>query len=401
MLRKFLLLLVPAAILLIWLTVRGTPPPEVSWTRPTRETIVSSLTTNGRVEPVEWAAINSEVTGPVLQIHVQRGQDVHRGQILATVGSSEAQVEVTSAQSRVNAARAELQTVETGGRAPEQAEIESGLLRARADLVTAQTERATLERLLAKKAATAADLNQAKDAIRKAELQIESLERRRTSLVTQPDRQAAAAKLQEAQAGLSSATRRIAESQVRSPIDGILYELTVKPGTWVQPGTPIGRAGKLSQLRVTVYVDEPELGRVAQGMPVSISWDALPGREWKGQVDGLPLQVVPVGTRQVGEVICLIANPDLSLIPGTNVNAEIRSKTVTNALTIPREVLRREGADTGVFKLQDNRVVFQKVTSGVASVTRVQITEGLADSDRVVLPVDVTLKSGDKVRGKT
>lgn len=377
---------------------RGTPPPEVPWTQPKRDTIVSTLTTNGKVEPVQWAAVNAEVAGPVLRLHSERGQAVHKGQILATVGSAEAQSEVASAQSRVNVARAELQTLQSGGRAPEQAEIESGLVRSRSDLTVAQNEAASLERLVAKKAATNAELNAAKDAVRKAQLQIESLERRRTSLVTAPDKQGAEARLAEAQSGLSAASRRISESMVRSPMDGILYELNLRAGAYVQPGTLVARVGKLDRLKVTVYVDEPELGRVAKGMPVTISWDAIPGRDWKGEVDSLPLQVVPVGTRQVGEVVCLIDNPDLSLIPGTNINAEIRSKVVTNALTLPKEVLRREGSETGVLKIVDDKVMFQRVRTGVASVTRVQVLEGLSDTDKVALPVDIALKNGDKIR---
>jgi len=154
----------------------------------------------------------------------------------------------------------------------------------------------------------------------------------------------------------------------------------------------------LDQLKVTVYVDEPELGRVERGMSVTITWDALPGRTWTGQVDTIPLQVVSVGTRQVGEVICLIGNPDRSLIPGTNVNAEIRSRVVQNALTVPKEVLRREGSETGVLKVQADRVVWTKVKVGIASVTRVQITEGVSDADRIALPTDVPLRSGEKIR---
>jgi HlyD family secretion protein len=370
----------------------------VTYVHPVRETIVSTLTTNAKVEPVEWAAVNAEVAGPVLAISVEKGQTVHKGEILATIGSAEAQADLAAAQSRVNAARAEIETVESGGRAPDRAEIESGLARARADLATAQKEAAALERLVAKNAATPAELTAARDAERKAQLQIQSYERRRESLVTQPDRRAAQARLEEARSGLAAASRRIAESQVRSPMDGILYSLDVRPGAYVQPGTPVARVGKLHQLKVTVYVDEPELGRVGKGMPVSITWDALPGREWKGQVESIPLQVESMGTRQVGEVICLIDNPDLSLIPGTNVNAEIRSKVVTNALTLPKEALRREGADTGVFKVLDDKVLFQTVSVGAASVTRIQITSGLSETDLVALPVNVPLKSGDKVR---
>ena len=60
-------------------------------------------------------------------------------------------------------------------------------------------------------------------------------------------------------------------------------------------------------------------------------------------------------------MICTIENPDLSLIPGTNINAEIRSRVVQKALTVPKEALRREGNDTGVLKLEGDKVVWRKV----------------------------------------
>jgi len=384
--------------LLGWLMARGTPPPEVAWTQAKREPIVSNLTTNGRVDPYEWVAISSESAGPVLQIHVQRGDSVRKGQVIATVGSAQAQTDLSSAQSRVNAAQAELETLKAGGRASELAEIESGLVRAKADLTTAQSEVTTLERLIAKKAATQAELTAARTVARQAQQQIEAFERRRASMVTQPDRRAAEARLAEAQAGLTAAGRRISESLIRSTMDGIVYSLDIRAGAYLEPGAVVAKVGKLDRMRVTVYVDEPELGRVAKAMPVTITWDALPGREWKGTVESVPLQIVPVGTRQVGEVVCAIENPDNSLIAGTNINAEIRSKEVASALTIPKEVLRRDGNNTGVLKIVDDRLVWQTVQTGVSSVTRVQVLSGVTESDKIALPSDASVKAGDKIR---
>src|SRR6185369_13093822 len=101
--------------------------------------------------------------------------------------------------------------------------------------------------------------------------------------------------------------------------------------------------------------------------------DALPGRHWRGVVEKTPTQIVPLGTRQVGEVNCIIDNPDHTLIPGTNINAEIVSQVVENALTIPKETMRREGSQTGVFKLVGDRIVWQPVKTAAASVNRIQI----------------------------
>jgi HlyD family secretion protein len=396
-LRKLWWLLIPVLVLFGWLFARNSTPPETPFTKGTRETLVSTLNTNGKVEPVASAAVRAEGSGAVETIHVERGQAVVQGQLLVTLNAAQAQTELSSAQSKIAQAKAELETLSGGGRAPEQAEIESGLARARADLANARREHDALRRLVEKKAATQAELTAAREAIERAELQIHALDRKRSSLVTAPDRTVAQARLQEAQSGASAAMQRIAMAQVRSPMAGIVYHLEVRPGAYVNPGDLIAQVGRLNQLRVIVYVDEPELGRVQKGMPVTITWDALPGRQWKGTVEKAPLQVVALGTRQVGEVICTIENPDMSLIPGTNINAEIRSAVVENAITLPKEALRRQGNETGVLILEGKKVTWRKVRIGASSVTRVQILEGLAEGDAAALPVERQLKSGDEV----
>ena len=396
--RRLLLLLIPIALLLGWLFVRGPGPAEVPFTRAARETIVSTLNTNGKVEPIEWAAAHAEIGGPVQQIHVERGQTIRKGQLLVTIGQPEVQAEMSTAEARINAARAEIDTLNQGGKASEQAEIQSGLVRARTDLTNAQSEYTALQRLAAKKAATKAEVEAARQAVERAQQQIQSLERRRSSLVTQPDRSAAEARLQEAQSGAAAAAQRLTTGQVRSPAGGIVYRLEVRPGGYLNPGDLVAEVGRLNQLRVRVYVDEPELGRVEKGMPVTITWDAMPERKWKGFVESVPLQVIALGTRQVGEVIATIDNPDLTLIPGTNINAEILSKAAESALVVPKEAIRRQGAETGAFVLDGNKLAWRPVKTGISSVTRMQVLEGLKEGELVALPVERTLKAGDEVR---
>jgi HlyD family secretion protein len=176
-----------------------------------------------------------------------------------------------------------------------------------------------------------------------------------------------------------------------------VYGREVRAGAFVSPGDLIANVGRMDPLLVRVYVDEPELGRVAVGQPVTITWDALPGRQWLGHVDKKPVAVQALGSRQVGEVICSIPNPGRALIPGTNVNAEIRTAVVENALVIPKEALRHDSQGDYVFALQNGAVARRTVKKGISSITLVQISEGLAESDAVALPSDVPLNSGDRV----
>ena len=153
----------------------------------------------------------------------------------------------------------------------------------------------------------------------------------------------------------------------------------------------------MDKLRVRVYVDEPDLGRVAEGQPVTITWDALPGKQWHGAVEMKPTSIQPLGSRQVGEVVCTIENTGRELIPGTNVNAEIRTAVVENALVIPKETLRHECRGDYVFALNGGALERRNVKKGTSSVTSVQVTEGLSDSDQVALPADIPLQAGERV----
>ena len=74
-------------------------------------------------------------------------------------------------------------------------------------------------------------------------------------------------------------------------------------------------------------------------------------KQWKGVVDKAPTQIVALGTRQVGEVYCVIDSPDHDLLPGTNVNVDITAEEAASALTIPKEAVRRELGQAGVFTL--------------------------------------------------
>ena len=87
------------------------------------------------------------------------------------------------------------------------------------------------------------------------------------------------------------------------------------------------------------------------------------------------------------------------MIPGTNVNAVIRSETVENAITIPKEALFREGGQTGVYVLNGNKLAWRPVTLGVGNVTRTQVHE-LQEGESVAIPGGRALTDGMLVLGQ-
>lgn len=396
MTTRILLLVVIVAVLaggtwaIVW--VRNQPP-EVPFAKVVREEIASSVPTNGKVEPIEWAEARAERAGQVQKILIQKGDRVAQGAELIELDSSEANAELAVAQARVSQSRADLDVIERGGRASDLAAISSELDRAKFELAAAQKEHDALARLETKQASTAFEVAQAKEKVDRAQLQIHALEQRRAALVAPPDRSSAEARLRDAESAVTLAQDRIRKSVIRSPVAGTVYQFDLKQGAYLNPGDLVASIGRLDRVRLKVFVDEPDLGRVAKGMPVVITWDAAPGHQWKGNVDKTPTQIVALGTRQVGEVLCVIENPKGELLPGTNVNVDIRAEVINNALTIPKEAVRRELGQAGVFALAGQNVTWKKITLGVGSTTRTQV-EGLNEGDAVALPSAKPIKDG-------
>ena len=397
--KKLLLLALVAAIaaIIVWGVLRKSDPPKVNFARVKRQTLVSTLPTNGKVEPSLWQAVRAETGGIVSRAPVEDGQTVAAGAVLAAIADPSLQAEIDAAQARLNEARANLASQEAGGKPAEFTDIENNLARARFDLEQAQKTLATLERLVARHAVTQQEADAARLKVQQSELEIAGLEKRRRSLVSPTEVAAARARVGDAETALQLAERREALSLVRSPMAGVVYGREVRQGSYLNAGDLVANVGRMDRLRVRVYVDEPELGRVAVAQPVTITWDALPGRQWHGEVEKKPVAIQALGSRQVGEVVCSIANEGRALIPGTNVNAEIRTAVVENAMVIPKETLRHDAQGDYVLALKGGAVERRAVKQGASSITLVQILEGLGDADAVALPADTPLKDGDRV----
>ncbi len=390
----YIVIAIVAAIVLFALIERRNAPPEVPFTKVVRESIISALTTNGKVEPIDWASARAETAGAVEHVYIRRGQHVAKGETLVELDTAPLQSEVSAAEARVAQTRAELRTIEQGGRPADIASINASLDAAKQELGVAQREYEANVRLAEKHAVTGQEVQASRERVERAQLQIQSLQQRKATVVSATDRQAAEARLHEAEAAVTGAREKMARASIQSPIAGTVYQFDLRPGSYLNPGDLVASIGRLANVRVIVYVDEPDLGRVQVGMPVTITWDALPGRTWTGAVERKPTQVIALGTRQVGEVSCVIGNPDLDLLPGTNVNAEIRSKEVNNALAIPNAAIRRENGRTGVYVLTGgNQIEWRDVKIGVTSVVRAQVVAGLNEGDSIALPTDRTLKN--------
>ncbi len=391
-----LIVLAIAGVALWRLEVQRDRPPQVTFARATRESISSLVSTNGKVEPVESGEARAERSGAVKRILVQqrpaRRQRANAGGVgcRRRAGGTEDRRSPPGRDPRGHAVLGQ------GGRATDRAGIDTAIDKARLELKIAQDDYTTAVRLRDKKAGTEIEVRTAKEAVDRAQAQIQALQQQRASLVTPADHSSAEARLDEAKTAAQLAEARIRMSVVTAPISGIVYQFDLKPGAYLNAGDLVASIGRLDHVHVKVYVDEPDLGRVMKGMPVTITWDALPGRQWKGSVDRTPTEIVTMGARQVGEVMCNIDNPDMDLMPGTNVNAVILSRPWRTRSPSPRKPCIASRARPASTCWRATTSGGAPITQGVNNTTRTQVNE-LKEGDAVALPSDKPLKDGAAV----
>jgi HlyD family secretion protein len=211
------------------------------------------------------------------------------------------------------------------------------------------------------------------------------LEQKKSSRFSTPEVTKVVAQEQQARSAYDAAQDLLQHLSIRAPRAGIVYSLPVRAGNYINGGDLLVQVANLSQVQVRAFVDEPEIGRLAPSEPVTVTWDALPGRSWAGTLSRVPTTITMRGTRSVGEITCMIANPDMKLLPNVNVNVTVTTALHENVLTVPREAIRQDDGQRYVFQVVNGVVHRRNVQTSLSSPTRIEVDKGLGENSLVAL----------------
>lgn len=402
----FLLLAGVVAIGLVALSGRQ-PVAKISAASPARQNIVSSLVSNGKVEPITPFVMRAQLDTFVEKIHVMEGQAVKRGQALLELNVKDAQAQLAEARGKLLRAREDLRAAKAGGRTDDAARVAGDLAKAQAERDRLQRNHDALGRLIAQQAATKDDLSANDLALTKAQAEVTRLAAAKEEFDRGVKVDASRAELQVEQedSEVAALEEKVRGGRIVAAVDGTLYSLPVKTGDYVKTGDLLAEMADLSKVRVRAFIDEPDLGVLEPNLPVKITWDALPSKSWTGKTEIVPKQVVPRGTRSVGELLCTVNNDQLELLPNINVNVRINSKERVNVLAVPRGAVEADGGKRFVFVVKASQLGVGKSTLekreirvGIADATSYEVIGGLQEGEIVALPSDVDLRDGMAVQ---
>jgi HlyD family secretion protein len=347
--------------------------------------IRSLISTNGKVEPIQNFEAHAPIATTVKRLFVKEGDHVRKGQILLQLDDGDLRSQAARAQAQMKAAQADQSDLSTGGTREEILTLDAQLSKAKTARDNAQRNLDALKRLQQQGAASSGEVQQNEEALQRTQADVTLLEQKQKDRYSQPEVAKVAAQGAEAEAAYSAAEDALAKSTVRAPFDGIVYTLPVKQGAYVQTGDLLLQVGDLSQMLVRTYVDEPDIGRLTVGQKIEVTWDALPGRIWNGNVSTVPSTVRLHGARNVGEVTCAVDNHDLRLLPNVNVGVTVILAEHKDVLTLLREAVRNDDSKPYVYQIEDGKLKRHDVDVALQNLTEVEIAGGLQEHAQVVL----------------
>jgi HlyD family secretion protein len=379
------------------------PVPKISAVMPMRENLVSSISSNGKVEPIAPYVMRAQLDTFVDRVRATEGQGVKKGQVILELDVKDAAARLSEAKGKFLKAQDDLRAAKAGGRADEAARVAGDLAKMQAERDRLQKNHEGLQRLIAQQAATQDELAANDLALTKARAEVTRLTAAKQEFErsVKLDTDQAALRVEQIQNEAAALEEKVRQGRITAPADGTLYSMPVKAGDYVKLGDLLAEMADLHKVRVRVFIDEPELGALEANEPVKISWDALPSKTWMGKTEIIPKQVVPHGTRSVGELLCAVNNDKLELLPNINVNVRINSRERIGVLSVPRGAVAAEGGRRYVFVVKRNQLGVSKGTLekreirvGIADATNYEVVSGLQESDLVALPGDVDLRDG-------
>ena len=379
---------------------------EVRMEEVARRDLVSAVTASGKIEPQTSVDISADITGRIIQIAVEEGDLVRKGQFLLQIDPAQYQAAVSRAEGVVSSTQATLLQV-----------------RANRDQAERAWKRAhELSRLGPNLIAPA----QAEEA--------------RTALdVAEATYQATRAQLDQSRAGLREAKDNLAKTRLVSPIAGRVVRLAVEEGEVAVPGTFSRETGllltiaDLSVILAKVQVDETDVVRLSHNDSVEVTIDAYPDSAFVGRVIRVSQSAKLTSTQTASgsndravdfDVEIRLDTPPDDIRPDLSCTARIVTDTRDNALSIPIIALtvrdhervpnennpaldtmsrRRPGEreEEGVFLVQNGIATFRPVKVGIAGDEYFEVLDGLRGGETIVAGTYQAirdLKDGDKVR---
>lgn len=385
-----LIVVVGLAALVVALRARG---PAVRTTTPERMDLEQHVVASGRVWVPARVQVSAQMPGLVVAVGAVEGQRVAAGDLLVQIDDAEAQATVAQAKAAVAQANARVEQLRRVGAIV----ASEGLRQAQTNLERAESDLDRAQRLVEQGALPAVDLENARRAVESAAAQKNAAEAQQVAATPLgADSRLALTQLLQAQAQLTGAEVRLAQTRIVARHDGVVLSRSVEPGDVVQPAHTMLVMAVDGDKEVVFQPDERNLAHMRPGLKGLASADAYPQEVLEGEVSYIAPSVDP----QRGSVEMRLRVPDAppTWKPDMTVSVDLTVASKSNVITLRSDAVRGVTTPTPyVFVVEAGRVARREVTVGIRGDGATEIVSGLDEASEVILP-GVAVVPGQRVR---
>ncbi len=358
-------LLGTAGLSTYFVLARAEPPPAFRLARVEQGPLVSAITAAGTLSAVVTVEVSSQLSGQIAELNADFNSQVGAGQVLARLNGDQLDARLAQARADLESARATLnqQVAQLDKAKADVANAKANVANAaaqvmRSDLALRDADRDLVRRqdLRGRGVVSTSDLEKAETAARSARAQLASsnaqkqqaeagLASSEASLqVSTAQVEVARAQVAQREAALQLVEVDVKRSVIRSPIDGVVVNRAINIGQTVAASlsapTLFTIAQDLRQMEVLANINEADIGRVREGLPVRFTVTAYPGEFFSGTVS--QVRLAPKEEQNVVTYIAVITveNPGIRLLPGMTANLSITVDERARAVKIPNAALR-------------------------------------------------------------
>ncbi|SHI93953.1 efflux RND transporter periplasmic adaptor subunit [Flavobacterium haoranii] len=298
-----------------------------------KEEINTNYVSNGTFLPKQEINQSADISGRVVNVLVKEGSNVNAGQTLATIKRDAIEVDLTQAQNNLQNA------------------IDDNL----------RYENAY-----------------------------------KTGGVTKQQLDNSRLQLKNAQAALKAQKVRVSDTQIKAGISGTINKKMVEPGMVVSPGTALFEIVNINSLKLSVLIDESQVGKIALGQAVTINVNVLPDETFSGKITF----IAPKSDSSLNFPVEIEVQNKGNLRAGMYTTATFKTNNGTETqkmLTVPAEAFVNGVSSGQLFIVNNGTAKLIKIQTGKVYGNKVQILSGLNEGEQVITSGQINLDNGSKI----
>ena len=353
--KKFKTIIVVSLLAILFLGTfvylyQRSKPKEIHYEElvPSFKDVQRTAVVTGKIIPRNEVNVKPQISGIISEIYKEAGQQVTEGEVIAKVKVIPEMSSLSSAQSRLRLAEMNLKQ--------------------------AQTNYDREKALYDKQLVSAEEYDQVRQALNQAKEEYAAAEE----------------SLEVVRDGVSKRNASSSSTLIRSTISGLILDVPVKVGNSVilsntfNDGTTIATVANMNDLIFDGNVDETEVGRLSEGMPVVIKIGALQDYSFDATLEYISPKATQSNGANQFEIKAAVAVPSDAMIrSGYSANAEIVLQKVEGVLTVPESAVVFEGDSTYVYLVNGKEYTKKIISTGLSDGVNIEVKSGLKESDRV------------------